>query len=243
MRSFEALIKDINKNRLAANADISDSDPRTYTTKLGKKKRAKQNLDDLYLEYREQVKNRAVFILTKGAQSESFIDVATGEDFGCFEVEADILYNQILLKVDKRYYDDQTSSPALFDLLMSSFNDICNDIGIISYPAVLFEKKYSRRLKNKEDLLQLTKEAFNDKVGSDLVGLYAIDKVARKAVNEGYEGTTIPIIIHSSDKKLIDELEKSLTNINKNVFKVSASKKFTAEGVGKQLVKIKNSLK
>jgi len=184
-----------------------------------------------------------VFILTKGAQSESFIDVATGEDFGCFEVEADILYNQILLKVDKRYYDNQTSSPALFDILMSSFNDVCDDIGIVGYPAVLFDKKYSRRLKTKDDLLQLTKEAFNDKVGSDLVGLYAIDKVARKAVNEGYEGTTIPIIIHSKDSKLIDELEVSLKNINQKVFKISTTKKQTAEDVEKHLTKSRKGLK
>ena len=243
MRSFEALIKDIDKNRTIASTDISDSDPKTYNARLGKQKRAKQNLDDLFLEYREQVKNRAVFILTKGAQADSFIDVATGEDFGCFEVGADILYNQILLKVDKRYYDDQTSSPALFDLLMSSFNDICNDIGIISYPAVLFEKKYKRRLKSKEDLLKLTKEAFNDKVGSDLVGLYAIDKVARKAVNEGYGGTTIPIIVHSKDSKLVDELENSLKNINQNVFKVATTKKQTSDDVVKTLTKIRKGLK
>lgn len=243
MRSFEALIKDIEKNRTIASTDISDSDPKTYNARLGKKKRAKQNLDDLFLEYREQVTNRAVFILTKGAQSDSFIDVATGEDFGCFEVEADILYNQILQKVDKRYYDNQTSSPALFDILMSSFNDICGDIGIVSYPAVLFESKYKRRLKNKEDLLQLTKEAFNDKVGSDLVGLYAIDKVARKAVNEAYEGTTIPIIIHTKDNKLADDLSVTLKNINQNVFKVPTTKKMKSEEVGKHLMKIAKSLK
>ena len=220
MRSFEALIQDINKNRTIANTVIENPNPKTYTTRLGKQKRAKQNLADLYLEYRTQVKNRAVFILTKGAHAESFIEVATGPDFGCFEVDAEELYKEIISRVNKRYYDNQTSSPALFDILMSSFNEICDDIGIIEYPAVLFEARFKRRLTSQEDLLKLTKEAFNTKIGSDLVGLYAIDKVSRKAVNSGYEGTTIPIILHSKDKGLTDELEKSLLNINRNVFKV-----------------------
>jgi len=41
MRSFEALIKDINKNRNIANAVIENPDPKTYTVRIGKQKRAK----------------------------------------------------------------------------------------------------------------------------------------------------------------------------------------------------------
>ena len=243
MRSFEALMKEINKNRTLANMVLENPDPRTYTTKLGHQKRAKQNLEELYLEYRKEVMSRAVFILTKGSQSQSFVDVATSDEFGCFEVDAEKLYEEIASKVNKRYYDNQVSSPALFDLFMSSFNDICDDIGIVGYPAVLFESKYKRRLKNKEDLINLIKEAFNDKVGSDLVGLYAIDKVSRKAINEGYGGKTIPIIIHTTDKSLTDTLEKTLKNINRNVFKVVTSKKQNTKLVGEKLVKIKAGLK
>lgn len=243
MRSFEALIKDIEKNKTIANTVIENPDPKTYTTRLGKQKRAKQNLDDLFLEYRTEVKNRAVFILTKGKQSQSFIDIAISEDFGCFEVSADDLFAEIAGKVDKRYYDNQTSSPALFDILMSSFNDIADDIGIIGYPAVLFGKQFSRRLTSKEDLIQLTKEAFNEKVGSDLVGLYAIDKVSRKAVNEGYGGTTIPIIIHTEDKELTEELNSSLLRVSKNVFKISTTKKETVKTVQNKLLKIREGLK
>lgn len=242
MRSFEALIKDIEKNKVVAAMEIGDADPRTYTTKLGHIKRAKQNLEDLFLDYRKEVMNRAVFILTKGAQADSFIEIATSE-YGCFSVNGDALFEDIISRVDKRYYENMTSSPALFDLLMSSFNDVCDDIGIIGYPAVLFDSKYKRRLKSKEDLLQLTKEAFNEKVGSDLVGLYAIDKASREAVNQGYNGTTIPIIISSNDKELIGELSKSLKSITGNVFEISTTKKQTQKSVEEKLVKIKEKIK
>jgi len=243
MRSFEALIKDIEKNKVLANKVLDKPDPRTYTTQLGHIKRAKENLSELYLEYRKEVMQRAVFILAKGAQSKSFIDIAEKEGYGCFDLNADSVYEEIADKVNERYYDNQQSSPALFDILMSSFNDVCDDIGIIGYPAVLFESKYRRRLKSKKDLVDLVKQAYNDKVGSELVGLYAVEKIARKAVNEGYSGKTIPIILHSKDKDLLDTLETSLKEITVNVFKIATSSKQNKKLVEQKLLKIKDSIK
>lgn len=243
MRSFDALIKDIEKNREIANLDVgTNADPRTYTTKLGHVKRAKQNLEDLFREYRKEVSKRAVFIVTDGSKADSFTEIANAE-YGCFSVDGDAVFEDIISRIDKRYYDNQVSSPALFDLLMSSFNQVCDDVGIIGYPAVLFESKYKRRLKSKEDLLALTKEAFNDKVGSELVGLYAVDRVSRKAVNDGYNGKTIPIIIHSKDKDLIKLLSTSLKTISPNVFEIDTSKKQTQKTVEEKLLKIKEQIK
>lgn len=240
-QSFENLIKEIEKKKVIANSDLP-TDPRTYTTKLGHIKRAKEDLKQLFLDYRKAVQARALFILVKGGQAESFVNIAQKE-FECFSVQGDELFEKIIEPINERYYDNQQSSPALFDLMMSSFNDICDDIGILGYPAVLFESKYLKRLKSKEDLLDLTKRAFNDNVGSDLVGLYATDVVARKAVNDGYKGKTIPIIIHSKDKGLIDDLDKSLKNINPNVFKLSITKKQNEKLVKEKLLSIREKVK
>lgn len=242
MSNIEYLIKEIKKNKELAEMKIEEVNPQRYTTQLGKIKRAKENLKSLYESYRNEVKQNTVFIVLKGKQGKSFIDIATGENYGCFEINADKLYEDIASKVNSRYYQDQTSSPTLFDILMSSFEDICDDLGIIGYPAVLFESKYQRRLKSKEDLIELTKEAFNEKVGSELVGLYAVDKVARKAVNEDYEGKSIPIIIHSKDNKLIDELSVTLNNVSRNVFKISTTKKQSKKLVEEKLLEISKNI-
>lgn len=243
MTSFESLIKDIQKNRELAMAEIpEDADARTLTTRIGHKKRAKQNLEDLFLDYRNHVRDNSIFILPKGKSTPSFIKIAT-EDYGCFEVSADALYNVIADGVDKRYYENQVSSPSLFDIFMGVFNDVCNQIGIIGYPIITFEAKYSRRLTNREELVNLIKEAFNDKVGSDLAGLFAVDMVARKAIEDGYSGTTIPIILHTEDKDFIDMLSSSLKGISPNVFSISTTKKQDAKSVEDNLVKIKKSLK
>lgn len=242
MSKLESLIEEIKKNKKLANKKIEEVNPQVYTTQLGKIKRAKENLKSLFIEYRKEVGLNSVFILAKGKASSSFLEIATSDDYGCFGVSADDVYEDIASKVDPRYYDDQTSSPAVFDILMSSFNDICDDVGIIGYPAVLFESKYKKRLKSKQDLINLTKEAFNDKVGSELVGLYAINKVSEEAVNKDYDGKSIPIIIHSKDNKLLDALSSTLKNVSRNVFKISTTKKYTTKSVEEELLKLRNKI-
>jgi hypothetical protein len=195
MTKFKEILDKIDKNRQIANSDNKEQlDPRTYTTKLGHIKRAKENLKQLYLDYRNEIQNSVIFILATGSKSDTFIDVATKE-YGCYVSDASEIYNKIADNINKRYYDNQESSPALFDLMMSSFNDICDDLDIVSYPIVYFENKYRRRLKNREDLVNLIKESFNDKVGSELVGLYAINQVTENAINDKYSGKNIPIIL------------------------------------------------
>jgi hypothetical protein len=241
IKNFEELINTIEKKKIIANSELP-TDPRTYTTKLGHIKRAKEDLKQLFMDYRNAVKQNALFILASGSQQESFVEIAETE-FDCFTVEADEIFKKIIEPISHRYYDNQQSSPALFDLMMSSFNDICDDIGILGYPAVLFESKYLKRLKSQDDLLQLTKKAFGDKVGNELVGLYAAHTVANKAIKKGYKGKTIPIIINSKDKNLISNLEASLKNINPNVFKLSITKKQSEETVKEKLLKIKEKVK
>jgi len=243
MTSFESLIKDIEKNRVLAKAEIPlDADPRTLTTRIGHKKRAIQNLEDLFFDYRTHVKDNSVLILPKGKQSKSFVDIAK-EEFACFEISGDEIYEKIADGVDKRYYENMVSSPSLFDIFMGVFNDICDEIGITSYPIVSFESKFSTRLTSREDLVKLVKQAFNDKIGSELVGIYAIHKVSKQAIEDGYSGTTIPVVIHSSDNDLLDSLALTLKALSPNVFQVPATKKQDSKSVQDSLVKIKKSLK
>lgn len=241
--NFEELIKEIEKNREIASLEIGENaDPRTVTTKIGHIKRAKINLKDLFLEYRKHVMEQAVFIVTKGKQYQSFVDTATSE-YGCFAVDANEVFETVAKDVNKANYLNKTSNASLFDILMSVFNDVCDQIGIVGYPMVTFSTKYKRNIKSKEEFVSLIKEAFNEKIGSELITLYAVDKVARKAMDEGYSGTTIPVILYSEDTKDTEEIAQGAMKINPNVFEVSTTKKHDKESVEKELVKIRESLK
>ena len=49
------------------------------------------------------------------------------------------------------------------------------------------------------NLLKLIKEAFNEKIGSEVIGYYAIDKASRDAVNKLFDGRVVPIILEVED--------------------------------------------
>jgi len=251
------LVQVIQKKKEIASLKVDHEHFATRTTKKGKIKRAKEDLTELFLQYREALKNRAVFILTSGTETDKFVKLAE-KNFGCFSVNADKFYSDLADQINPRLYTNHKASPGLFDLLSSHFEARAQAIGIIGFPALIFESKYNKILKGKEDLLKLTKRAFNDKIGSEVVGLDAIDLVAQKAVNELYEGKIVPIILHSEDQDLIKELSSGLRNITPNVFIVSAGDleneelknktlskitKVTKKSVEESLVKIKENLK
>jgi hypothetical protein len=239
MRELNEIIEQMEINKTIANTVVDSIDHRTYAVKMGKIKRAKENLNELFLEYRDSIKNKSIFILPKGTCVSSFIKIATTTEMGCFSVSADEIYDRIASEVHERYYTDIESSPTLFDIMMAIFNNMCTDLGIVSYPMITFESKYRRRLTNKEDLLQLIKDAFNDKVGVELVGLYAINKVAKQAIDTNYRGKLVPIILHTDDKGLINILEKDLKNFSRNVFALKINAAQSDKTVEEKLVQIR----
>ena len=177
-------------------------------------------------------------------------------------MNADSFYEGLISEVHERLYTNATASPALFDILGSTFEQRALDIGIIGYPALIFESKYKKVLKNKEDLLALSKRAFNEKVGVEVLGLDAIEKISKIAVNhEDKERKVLkkfPIVMITKDESLVKDLAKGLKSVTNNVFIISAGtvkdkgvkdnsitklKSTTKDAVEKSLVKINENSK
>ncbi len=222
MKSFKEIIEEIEEKKEIAGRDAG-TDPKSRVVRLGKIKRAKEDLKELYLEYRQHIQSKAAFIICTGSTCAKFDSIAEGV-WGCFSVDPEEFYEDITCEVDKRHYTNQISSRALFDLVGSAIEEKAHQVGIIGYPALIFENKYKKLLHNKEEMLAVVKQAFNDKVGAEVVGLDAIEKVARKAVNEGFIGKTAPIVLIAKDEKLAKSLHKDLKKISRNVFIISSGK-------------------
>ena len=84
---LELLVEEIEKKNLVAEAKPEQTSI-TYRVKLGKMKRAQEDLKDLYLDYRTMIQNRAAFIVVTGSSAERFTSLAIDE-FGCFAANAD----------------------------------------------------------------------------------------------------------------------------------------------------------
>jgi len=214
------LIETIKKKRELANSSPGE-DRTSYNVRLGKIKRAKEDLKQLFLDYRRSIQESSAFILVTGTNAEKFASTSE-EDFACFSLDAEDFYKDLIEKVPPRLYTDYSSSPAVFDYISAHFGDRALEIGIIGHSPLLFESKYKKKLNGKDDLLKLLKVAFNEKVGSEVVGLDAIDKVATKAIEREYDGKVVPIVMFSTDEELIKELSKGFKKVSGNVFIVSA---------------------
>lgn len=224
MSSIEELVKVIDKKKVIAALDAGDN-PANFTTKKGKIKRAKEDLKELYLEYRKEIQDRALFIIATGTQAQKLADIAEKEFF-CYQLNSDGFYNSLVDGVNERLYTNAPASRALFDLIGSEFEERAADIGVIGYKALIFESKYKKVLTGREDALALIKTAFNDKVGSEMLGLDAIEKVTKQAINsedaEKKVLTKFPIVMVTEDESLVKELAKGLRYITGNVFIVGA---------------------
>jgi hypothetical protein len=243
---LEKLVKTIKEKReLAKQVPEQGAHPQTYTTRLGRIKRARNDLIELYFKYRNEMQKRALFVVLDGKEGSinKFAEIAESE-FDCFVSDSEEIFQEIVYGVDKAYYKNIVSSPGLFDVLMGSFNEVANRIGILQYPMVLFDKKYLRNLKTREDVLNLTKEAFTDKLGGELIGVYAIDKAATQGVNKEYDGKIVPILIKANDKKIVDKLNKDLLLLNRNTFTINLDEEeVNSSLVENKLLEIRNKLK
>lgn len=216
-------------------------DPRTFSVKEGKIKRARQDLLDMYNLYRQMVYQKSIVILSSGEHADSFNSIAS-EEFGCYTVDGLGIFKEIAEKIDKVYYSDHVATSHLFEIFSSLFEEIADEIGIISYPQLVFNKKYSKRLNGKEEMVELIAKAFCENVGSEVIGHYAITRASKRAFDDDFTGKVVPVVI-AVPEAFLKDLESSLTSINMRVFVVVSDKQADKEEVGKKLVSIKKKLK
>lgn len=240
---------------------VASSDPGTDVNarriRLGNIMQAKEQLRTLSQEYRRALVSRATFIVVTGSLSSRFAELAEA-DFSCFAVNAEDFYNEVTAKVPAQLYQNVASSQNLFEHIASAIEDKARVLGIASYPALIFESKFKKNLKSKEEMLQLAKTAINDKIGAEMVGLDALSKITQKVIDSGLSGKTVPIVLYTEDASLVEELAKGIKrSLSRNTFIISTGSKIdekiknislsslktvSSESVEKSLVKIKENL-
>ena len=222
--NISELVKIINDKKDLANKVIDTTHPYKRIQITGQKKRAKEDLEELFMKYRQEIKSRASFMIVTGSQSNKFTEVSCN-DFGCLNVDPMAFYNLITEDIDKRLYTNTVMNRNIFDLAMNKFEDIASRLGIIGFPPMYFETKYKKKINNKEDMVNIIAQAFNDKVGSEVIGLFAIDKVSDILVNEGYDQEIVPpIIVNTKNEEMALDFQQNFKTITNKVFLVSAGK-------------------
>lgn len=245
---LERILEDINAKKQTAQIDLDNVSRRAYPYKKGQVERAKEDLENLYIEYKNEMMKRTVFILTTGDQSSAFADLS--QEFNCFTVNADDFYVDIAKKVSKDFYMNKNVNASVFDVLNNLLEDKMKQLDIISYNQIFFNSKYQRHIKTEGEFLDVVKHSITDNLGGEVVGLDALEKVCKEAVNKGYKSRVVPVVLHTKDELLISKLSNDIIKVNPRVVLLTAGEtklkdnniikveKVTEESVAEALKKI-----
>lgn len=218
--SFQEIINDIQIQKAIAESDPGN-DPRSYVVRLGKIKKAKADLADLYTDYRKVFQNLTIFIAATGSKAESFAKIAQ-EEYGCFAVSVDDFYTSLVDRVNPALYENKACSSQVFDLINDYFEEYAEELGIMSYPRMMFSAKYKKTVTNKADLVTIIKEAFTEALGGETIGLHAINVASKRAVSEGFIGKVAPVVLFSKDQETMKLIIKDLPHLSDKIFVVAA---------------------
>lgn len=229
------IIKDIRTQQDLAKKPLVE-DSRTLNTQLGNIKRAEENLSSLFMDLRTEVQRNLVLILVKGSKAEEFAKVAQ-EEFACLAFPANSVYKKLSDNVDDMFLN-KTSSPSIVDLAMGGMSDLAHEIGILGYNFPKFTSDDMVFLKDRKDLEKLVEKIFIREVGAELAVLSAIHDASKKIMETDFDGKKVPVILHSSDKTLIEALAKDANRVTSTVFTVTAPKEITKEAVEEKLIEL-----
>jgi len=221
--SLSKTLEEIKVQKPLAEEDISQGPRETYQGREGRKRNAINRLKDLKEQYIDELRTSAVFILVAGSAKDQFAETAKAE-FKCFTSDPEGFYKDLANRLPVTLYNQKTPPSNLFDIMGRHLEDKATEMKIEGYPLMVFKAKYQRHCEGKEDFVQLIKEAINDQVGSEIVGLHVVRTLADEAIAAEHGGKLTPIVLTTSDEKFALDLKGNLGRIGSRAFLVAAGK-------------------
>jgi hypothetical protein len=255
--SLQKVLEQIKVVKPLAEEDISVGPRETYQGREGRKRNAISQYKDLKEQYIDELRTSAVFILVAGSAKEQFSETAQKE-FGCFASDSEGFYKDLANRLPSELYNNKPTGANLFDILGRHLEDKAQEMKIIGYPQLIMKQHYFRAIKDKEDFIALIKQAINEQVGSEIVGIHVARSLAEAAINANHSSKLTPIILTTDDEKFALDLNGTAGRIGARSFLVVAGKgaktirstegaftvkEINSENVGNTLTSIRNLCK
>jgi hypothetical protein len=219
--SLENVLEKISEEQIVANQDLNLVSPRVIAYKKGQVTAAKERLELLRQDLKQEIIKRSVFIVVTGSEAEKFADIAN-QEFKCLSFSANRLATDIVNKLSDQLYLNKSLNANTFDIIDNLLEDEMKRLDIASYNKLAFNAKYLRNIKNKQDMIDLINQAIADNVGSEVIGLDALDKAVSSVMDTKKVSRVVPIVLHTGNNGLTLDLAKNLKAITNKVFTVSA---------------------
>lgn len=255
--SLQTVLEEIKKLKPFAEEDVDAGPVDTLSGRRGRKHQAQERLKVLRREYITDLMKSSVFIVASGVGRDEFAKIAT-ENFGFFSADPEEFYRDLASRISPSLYSGKESVSNIFDVLGRYLEDKAMELGIIGYPQLIFKQQYRKAINSAAEFQELVKQAVNEQLGTEIVGIQAVNSLVDKAIAKGHSDKITPIVLATGDEQLALDLVKDLERLTSRVFLtvtgkaskglkavegVLTLKEATPETVEQTLTTIKKSLK
>jgi len=188
------ILQDIKKYKETAKMDVDPvKHAKVYQSRLGTKNRAKDELERLFVEYKNNIRPMLLFIVVAGNGGKKFAELCEKNKWA-FSYDALSFYDELVSDIDPANWKDKPFGANMVDILGRKVEDKADECDVIQYDMMMFKNKYSRHINNKEELVTHVADIFNEQIGVEFMGFDILNKIAIKAVEEEFDGEKMPIL-------------------------------------------------
>lgn len=218
---LKEILSEVDDCNKIINQDLSQVNLKARTYKTGQIKSAQTRLEGLKDTYKQALRESSVAILVTGKKAEDFAKLSE-EKFNCFVVDGKSFYRDAIGKLSPQLYLNKSINSSVFEVLGNIVEDRMHELDILEYNSLIFEAKYSRVVKSEDEMVDIAALAVNDTIGPAIVGLDALDKVSKQALESQYKSRIVPIVIYSDDESFIQSISDDMSKLSPRFVTVSA---------------------
>jgi nitrogenase subunit NifH len=218
---FDQIVEEIKKQRKYAADSLEGANPQTIRARQGRKQNAKSRLQDLFFDYRQEVRSRVLVMAIVGSHVDEFVSQADAVQGGLPSMEGTALYKKLAEKLDKRLLEKGETSNYVLETISSYLEDAAIDMGVKSYNQLVYKSKYQKRITSVEVAENFIKDVISEQIGPDMNALFVLDSASRLAFEEDFSGKVYPILVKVRDEESLKNLISGLKTYGAKAIVVS----------------------
>lgn len=215
--SLKTVLEEIKRLKPLAEADTNSGPVETLNGRRGRKAQSIEALKRLKREYKSELMQNSVFIISTGEGREGFEKQGV-ENFGLFATDPDTFYRDLAKRVSPSLYLKKDGVSNIFDVLGRHLEDKMMELDINEYNQLIFKGEYAKKVNSVEEFTQIVKSAINKQIGSEITGIQAIESLVDTAIEKSHADNITPIILSTGDTQFAQALLRDLGRLTAKVF-------------------------
>lgn len=215
--SLQSVLAEIKKVKPFAEEDVSTGPMETLNARRGRKTQSIEQLKRLKREYKQELLQNTVFIISTGSGRDEFTKTAT-EEFGLFSADPETFYRDLAGRVPEVLYKGKEGVSNIFDVLGRHLEDKMMELDVNAYNQLLFKAPYAKQINSADEFTQLVKTAVNEQIGAEIAGIQAIDSLVETAIEKNHADKITPIVLSTNDEAFALSMLEDLGRLTTRVF-------------------------